>query len=457
VVEARLSIRKIAAEIAAVALTSAVVPSLAAPLAGGDPGTVRITLDGQDQNVHGTLWCTQNPNGKFSIGIDRTFGVVMTPGTPPVVDSVVFPYGSFAGMGMEFATRDPGTGQAVVEKHGDSYKITGEAADAAHSYKTTRPFEIDVTCPSASSAQTPSAPTSAPGSAPAPVSKPAVVSPPKHLDAPPAAIATARTAPATRVNPANPPPPPTHVDVAQQVQSVVSAHGGNVDVVTVDNQALVRPQVWDYIDYDVYHRPALYNPISQAMTFHFFYSGAYRDVYVAPGGRVVLDVPAVGVFPFTAVSDSYVVAGSFYGGAWIPPEGWSGPPPPDYTPPAPPTVYRDVLVDVPAVNQAVQVGQVTPVGHDDSQPAGSQDTFMLDDSTLAWGQATNPEDGGHITVTKTQSLPGIGPMDNGGVLVALAAHHQSTRDWTSWVLGGLLAVAVGLIAWLLIRRNRVSD
>jgi hypothetical protein len=452
-----MSIRKIAAEVAAVALTSAVVPILAAPLAGAEPGTVRITVDGQDQNVHGTLWCTQNPNGKFSIGIDRTFGVVMTPGTPPVVDSVVFPYGSFAGMGMEFATRDPGSGQAVVEKHADSYKITGEAADAAHAYKTTRPFEIDVTCPSASSAKTPSAPTSAPGSAPgpAPVSKP-VVSPPKHLEAPPAAIAAARTAPATRVDPANPAAPATHVDVAQQVQSVVSAHSGNVDVVTVGNQALVRPQVWDYIDYDVYHRPALYNPISEAMTFHFFYAGVYRDVYVAAGSRVVLDAAAVGVFPFTAVSDSYVVAGSFYGGAWIPPEGWTDPPPPAYTPPAPPTVYRDVLVNVPAENQAVQVGQVTAVGHDDSQPAGSQDTFMLDDSTLAWGQANDPKDGGQITVTKTQSLPGIGPMDNGGVLVKLAAHQASTHNWTSWALGGLLVVAVGLIAWLLIRRNRVS-
>jgi hypothetical protein len=289
------------------------------------------------------------------------------------------------------------------------------------------------------------------------VNKPPVVSPPKHLDAPPAAIATARTAPATRVDPANPAAPARHVDVAQQVQSVVSAHGRNVDVVTVGNQALVRPQVWDYIDYDVYHRPALYNPISEAMTFHFFYAGVYRDVYVAAGSRVVLDAAAVGVFPFTAVSDSYVVAGSFYGGAWIPPEGWTGPPPPAYTPPAPPTVYRDVSVDVPAENQAVQVGQVTAVGHDDSQPAGSQDTFMLDDSTLAWGHANDPKDGGQITVTKTQSLPGIGPMDNGGVLVKLAAHQAPTHNWTSWALGGLLVVAVGVIAWLLIRRNRVSE
>jgi hypothetical protein len=191
----------------------------------------------------------------------------------------------------------------------------------------------------------------------------------------------------------------------------------------------VQPRHWDYIDYDVYHRPVLY-PIGEAMTFHFFYSGAYRDVYVPAGGRVAMDVASVGVFPFTAVGESYVVSGSFYGGAWIPPESWSGPPPQDHTPPAPPSVHHDVSVD----NQTVQVGQVIVVGHDDSQPAGSQDTFMLDDSTLAWGQANDPKDGGQITVTKTQSLPGVGPTDNGGVLVALAAHQRPTHNWTSWVL-----------------------
>ena len=61
------------------------------------------------------------------------------------------------------------------------------------------------------------------------------------------------------------------------------------------------------------------------------------------------------------------------------------------------------------------------VGHDDSQPAGNQDTFLLDDSTLAWGQVNDPSSSAQITVTKTQSLPGVGPTDNGSFLVALAA------------------------------------
>jgi hypothetical protein len=292
----------------------------------------------------------------------------------------------------------------------------------------------------------------------APATRPAVVKPPKGLDAPPQAIAAAKAAPATRVAPANPPKPLTQADFHQQIKSAVDAHPGNVEVVTVNNQALVRPRHWDYLDYDVYHRATLYNPLTEAMTFRYFYNGAYREVSVAAGGRVVLDVATVGVFPFTAVSDSYVASGSFTGGAWIPPDGWDGPPPPDYTPPAPPTVYHDVSAYIPAANQTVQVGQVTVVGHNDSQPAGSQDTFMLDDSTLAWGQVTNPGNGGRVTVTKTQSLPGVGPTDDGGVLVALAAHEQPTHAWWPWALGGgVLAIATGLFAWVVIRRKRNVD
>ena len=123
--------------------------------------------------------------------------------------------------------------------------------------------------------------------------------------------------------------------------------------------------------------------------------------------------------------------------------------------PAPPTGYQNVSAEVPADNQTVQVGEVTVVGHDDSQPAGSQDTFMLDDNTLAWGQANDPSHGAQITVTKTQSLPSVGPTDNGSFLVALAAHEQPTRKtWWPWAVGGgVLVIAVGVVAWV-VRRSK---
>jgi hypothetical protein len=286
-----------------------------------------------------------------------------------------------------------------------------------------------------------------------------VVAAPKLLDAPSKAVDAAKKAPPAWISPASPPAPPTHVDISQQLQNVVSKHANHVDVVNVGNQELVRPNHWSYVDYDLYHRPTLYNPLTEATTFHFFYDGAFRDVYVPAGDRVVLNAATVGLFPFTAISDGYVAAGSFSGGAWIPPDGWSGPPPPDYTAPAPPEVYQNVLAAVPADNQVVQVGQVTVVGHDGSQPAGSQDTFLLDDSTLAWGQVNPPGNNAQITVTKTQSLPGVGPTDNGSVLVKLAANQKPLNyDWTPWAVGaGLLAVAAVLIAWLTLRRKRPDN
>jgi hypothetical protein len=277
-------------------------------------------------------------------------------------------------------------------------------------------------------------PAQAPNNTPTlPVTKPAVVAPPKGLDAPPEAIAAAKSAPATQVDPANPPPAPTQRDFNQQVQSVITTHNANIDVVN----GLAHPRHWDYIDYDENHHPILYNPLSEAMTFRYFYSGDYREVYVAASSSVVLNVGVDGVFPFTAVGDNYLTSGSFYGGS-------------------PPAVYQDVVAYIPAYNETVQVGKVQQVGHDDSQPAGSQDTFMLDDSTLAWGQANNPSDGGQITVTKTQTLPGVGPTDDGKSLVdlAVAAHQQPTHNWWPWLLGGgVLMIAAGLVAWMATRRK----
>jgi hypothetical protein len=289
-----------------------------------------------------------------------------------------------------------------------------------------------------------------------------VVTPPKGLDAPPRAVADARAAWATRIDPAKPLEPPLRLyDFDHQVQNVVDAHNGNVDLVKADNRELVRPRHWDYIDYDDDHRPALYNPLSEAMTFRYFYDGGYREAFVPAGGRIVLDVAAVGLYPFTAVGYSHVATGSFYGGAWIPPPGSNSPPPPSYAAPAPPEVYRDVSAYVAADNQTVEVGNVAVVGHDDTQAMGSQDTFLLDDSTLAWGQVNDPSGPAQITVTKTQSLPGVGPTDNGSLLVALTALKEPSRPvepwWRSALSYGALAIAVCLFTWTINRWRRDAD
>ncbi|KKC02341.1 hypothetical protein [Mycobacterium nebraskense] len=292
-----------------------------------------------------------------------------------------------------------------------------------------------------------------------------VVAPPRGLDVPPQAVAAAKAAPATRVNPADPPKPPKQVDFNQRVQNVVSAHRENVDVLKVDNQRLVRPRHWEYVDYDdAYRRPALFNPMNQAMTFRYSYNGADREAYLPAGARIVLDAATVGVVPFTAVGDSWVASGSFYGGGSIPPDGFNGPPPPDYKAPAPPKLYQNVLVSVPAVDQTLEVGQVAVVGRDESQPGGSQDTFLLDDSTMAWGQVNDSiSSSAQIKVTKTQSLPHAGPTDDGSFLVVLAVrpHEEPTQPAQPWwpsALGyGALGVVVGLTAWALNRKRSDDD
>ncbi|OBI20122.1 hypothetical protein [Mycobacterium sp. E2497] len=291
-----------------------------------------------------------------------------------------------------------------------------------------------------------------------------VVAPPRGLDVAPQAVAGAKTAAPTRVNPAAPPPPPTQVDFNQRVQNVVNTHRENVDVLKVDNQRLIRPRHWDYVDYDdAYRRPALFNPLKEGMVFRYSYNGADREAYLPAGARIVLDAATVGVVPFTAVGDSWVAAGSFYGGGSVPPDGFNGPPPPDFKPPAPPKVYQNVLVAVPAANQTLEVAQVAVVGRDESQPGGSQQTFLLDDSTMAWGEINDSSSSNaQIRVTKTQSLPHAGPTDDGSFLVVLAVRPheeppQPAQPWWPSALGyGALGVFVGLTAWAL-NRKRSDD
>jgi hypothetical protein len=80
---------------------------------------------------------------------------------------------------------------------------------------------------------------------------------------------------------------------------------------------------------------------------------------------------------------------------------------------------------------------------------------------LALGQVTDPSGNSQITVTRTRSLPGAGPTDNGSFLVALAALKEPTQPsepwWPSALSYGALAMAVGLVAWMIDRRKRSAD
>jgi hypothetical protein len=279
------------------------------------------------------------------------------------------------------------------------------------------------------------APVTTPAQAPPPPAKVAVVRPPNGLDARPDACDAAKRNRLGPFDPSNPPRSPDVVDFSQRVQDVINGHSRNVDV--VNGQAY--PRHWDYIDHDQDNHPVIYNPMGEGMTFRYYYQGDYREAYVEAGSSVSFSF-SEGVFPFTAVGGTYLTTGSFYSGMA-------------------PVVYQNVNAYIPAYSQYVQIGTMQILGHDDSQPTGGQDTFMLNDSTLAHGQATNPSDGGQITVTKTQTLPGVGPTDDGKSLIDLTAASQPQSDHTPWVIGGLIVIfglallALGACVWVLIRRR----
>jgi ipoprotein LpqH len=122
-----------------------------AAAAVGSSGTsvAKVTIDGKDQNVQGTVACT-SAAGNVNIaigGAQAGIGVVLTDANPPSVKSVGL--GNVNGVTLGYT---PGTGQgnATATKDGSKYKISGTATgvDMANPMQpVNKPFEIEVTCP----------------------------------------------------------------------------------------------------------------------------------------------------------------------------------------------------------------------------------------------------------------------------------------------------------------------
>lgn len=112
-------------------------------------GTSTVTIDGQDQEIQGTVVCS-SMGGNMNIAIgEATTGIaaVVSEGDSPTVQSVAL--GNVNGVTLGYQS-GAGQGEANVEKDGDTYSITGTATgmDMANpTQPVNKPFEIEVTCP----------------------------------------------------------------------------------------------------------------------------------------------------------------------------------------------------------------------------------------------------------------------------------------------------------------------
>jgi lipoprotein LpqH len=117
--------------------------------AAAGSGETKVTIDGQDQNVQGTIACS-SMGGNMNIAIgDATTGIgaVISSGDSPTVQSVGLGNVNGVTLGYQSGT---GQGEATATKDGNTYKISGTATgiDMANPMQpVNKPFEIEVTCP----------------------------------------------------------------------------------------------------------------------------------------------------------------------------------------------------------------------------------------------------------------------------------------------------------------------
>ncbi len=118
--------------------------------ASSGSSTAKVTIDGKDQNIQGTVACTTAAgNVNIAIGGASTgIGAVLTDASPPSVKSVGL--GNVNGVTLGYTPGVPGAGNATATKDGSKYKISGTATgvDMANPMQpVNKSFEIDVTCP----------------------------------------------------------------------------------------------------------------------------------------------------------------------------------------------------------------------------------------------------------------------------------------------------------------------
>lgn len=109
-------------------------------------GTARVTIDGKEQKLEGTVVCATVAGnvsltvGQGMSGVSATLGE----GDKPSVTAVAL--GNIDGVSLGYTPGVPG-GSAEATKDGNTYTIKGEATGVDGMNPVTKPFELEVACP----------------------------------------------------------------------------------------------------------------------------------------------------------------------------------------------------------------------------------------------------------------------------------------------------------------------
>ena len=239
----------------------------------------------------------------------------------------------------------------------------------------------------------------------------------------------------------------------------------------------VRQWNRDWIQYDEFYRPIVFNPFRAPVRIAYALADATRVLVIQPLERVVLDVAQLAAYSFTAVvlgaanvvtdvanvaaDVANVAVGTIFGGGFVPGVGVP------FVAPPPLLTYDNVPVQVSYSNATYEpflVRQVVDVG-DDVQYGGRK--VLLDGVTPAWGQwTTSPTGERQFEVHRTQQYPGLGDPQEaplpGDYQMRLASDESADVDRTQMyliaaagVIGGLGFGALGLAFYLGRRRPQL--
>lgn len=239
-------------------------------------------------------------------------------------------------------------------------------------------------------------------------------------------------------------------------------------VTTPVNQNAQNPALWDgvvrqwnpdWVHYDEYFRPVIFNPFREPLQIIYLVAGVVQVLVIQPLAIIVTEVAEIGAHSFTAILQNgvgtlaNVAVGSLFGGGVFLGPGMPPAPPP----PPPPVCDNEVTVVVKYSNVTYKpfvVNCIIDVGDD---PSVGERKVLIDRATPAWGAWTKTPTGKQFEVHKTQQLPGLNAPSEGPLPGGYPLRLASTSEPTS-VLGRVIpliasAVVLLVLAYFLGRRR----